>query len=152
MAHFAKLGTNNEILEIHVVADADTATQGGFEREDFGVVHLERTTGHVDWKRCSYNTRDGVHLLGGTPFRANYPGIGWFYSSEHDIFYEPRPTDRDGDTCNSWTLNTTTGKWQPPIEQPTTLTDEQLEAFIYYKWDESAYQADNTTGWILVTP
>ena len=63
-----------------------------------------------------------------------------------------RPTDRDGDTCNSWTLNTTTGKWQPPIEQPTTLTDEQLEAFIYYKWDESAYQADNTTGWILNTP
>ena len=152
MAHFAKLGTNNEVLEIHVVADADTATQGGFEREDFGVVHLERTTGHVDWKRCSYNTRDGVHLSEGTPFRANYPGIGWFYSSEHDIFYEPRPTDMDGDTCNSWTLNTTTGKWQPPIEQPTTLTDEQLEAFIYYKWDESAYQADNTTGWILVTP
>ena len=152
MAHFAKLGTNNEVLEIHVVADADTATQGGFEREDFGVVFLERLTGHVDWKMCSYNTRDGVHLLGGTPFRANYPGVGWFYSSEHDIFHEPRPTDSDGDVCNSWTLNTTTGKWQAPIEQPTTLTDEQLEAFIYYKWDESAYQADNTTGWILITP
>jgi hypothetical protein len=152
MAHFAKLGTNNEVLEIHVVADADTATQGGFEREDFGVVHLERTTGHVDWKKCSYNTREGVHLLGGTPFRANYPGIGWFYSSEHDIFHEPRPTDNDGNVCNSWILNTTTGKWEAPIEPPTTLTDEQLEAFIYYKWDESAYQADNTTGWILVTP
>ena len=152
MAHFAKLGPNNDVLEIHVVDDADTSTQGGFEREDFGVVYLERLTGHVDWKKCSYNTREGVHSLGGTPFRANYPGIGWFYSSEHDIFHEPRPTDIDRNTCNSWILNTTTGRYQAPIEPPTTLTDEQLEAFIHYKWKESAYQADNTTGWILVTP
>ena len=48
MAHFAKLGPHNDVLEIHVVADADTATRGGFEREDFGVVFLERLTGHVE--------------------------------------------------------------------------------------------------------
>ena len=33
-----------------------------------------------------------------------------------------------------------------------TLTDDQIAANSYYTWDESAYQADNTTGWTLNTP
>ena len=32
------------------------------------------------------------------------------------------------------------------------LTDEQRSAGSYYEWDEDAYQADNTTGWVLETP
>jgi hypothetical protein len=38
----------------------------------------------------------------------------------------------------SWTYNTTTFVWEPPIPKP----DGQAI------WDEYAYQADNTTGWI----
>ena len=30
-----------------------------------------------------------------------------------------------------------------------TLTDEEATAGKYYSWDESAYQADNSTGWVL---
>jgi hypothetical protein len=30
------------------------------------------------------------------------------------------------------------------------LTQEQLDAGVYYFWDEDTYQDDNTQGWILV--
>jgi hypothetical protein len=40
--------------------------------------------------------------------------------------------------------------WDSPIPQPE-LTEEQKEAFSYYIWDEAAYQADNTSGWVLET-
>ena len=41
--------------------------------------------------------------------------------------------------------------WDAPIAQPE-LTEEEVAAMSYYEWDEAAYQADNTTGWVLETP
>jgi hypothetical protein len=38
----------------------------------------------------------------------------------------------------SWTYNTTTFVWEPPIPKPDGNA----------VWDEYAYQADNTTGWV----
>ena len=151
MAHFAKLGIDNVVTAVLAVDTIDCMTRGGIEREDIGVAHLTKHHGHENWKKCSYNTRENVHRLGGTPFRANYPGMGWFYNSEHDIFHPPRPTDQDGDLMNSHTLNTTTGVWEPPSNAPT-LTEEEEAAFKYYRWDESAWVADNTEGWVLVIP
>ena len=143
MAHYAKLGLDNIVTAVVAVDTIDCMTRGGIEREEIGLAHLVRVHGHELWKKCSYNTRGGEHTGGGTPFRANYPGIGWYYSSEHDIFHPARP-------FASYTLNTTTGMWDAPIAQPE-LTEEQIEARSYYEWDEAAYQADNTTGWVLVT-
>ena len=54
------------------------------------------------------------------------------------MFYEAQP-------YASWTLNTSTGLWVPPIAMPTGQEDR-------YYWDESAYQADNTAGWTTVNP
>ena len=82
------------------------------------------------------------HLQGGTPFRANYPSVGWIYDSTNNIFYPPRPIDNDGDLMNSHTLNTTTGNWTPPISLPSDADT------VSYNWDESLYQSDNTKGWI----
>ena len=144
MAHYAKLGLDNIVTAVVAVDTIDCMTRGGIEREDIGLAHLVRVHGHELWKKCSYNTRAGAHIGGGTPFRANYPGIGWYYSSEHDIFHPARP-------FASHTLNTTTGTWEAPLPQPE-LTDEQRDAGSTYQWDEDAYQADNTTGWTLVTP
>jgi len=151
MAHFAKLGIDNVVTAVLAMDTIDTMTRGGIEKEEIGVAHLVEHHGHENWKKCSYNTSGGVHREGGTPFRANYPGIGWYYNSEHDIFHPARPTDRNEASCNSWTLNTTTGLWAAPLTQPN-LTDDEISAGSYYIWDESDYQADNTTGWILVTP
>ena len=146
MAHFAKLGVDNVVLGVVVVDNVDCMTRGGIEREEIGVEFLKNVTGHETWKKCSYNTYGGVHIHGGTPFRANYPGAGYYYNSEHDIFYDVKP-----DGCDSWTLNTTTGLWDPPIPSPE-LTEQQEADLMCYTWDESAYQADNTTGWVLGSP
>ena len=143
MAHYAKLGLDNIVTAVVAVDTIDCMTRGGIEREDIGLAHLVKHHGHELWKKCSYNTSGGVHKNGGTPFRANYPGIGWYYNSEHDIFHPARP-------YASHTLNTTTGMWEAPIAQPE-LTDAQAEAGSYYRWDEDAYQADNTAGWVLET-
>jgi hypothetical protein len=151
MAHYAKLGLDNIVTAVVAVDTIDCMTRGGIEREDIGLAHLVKTHGHELWKKCSYNTSGGVHRDGGTAFRANYPGIGWIYNSEHDIFHPARPSDADGDLMNSHTLNTTTGYWDAPLTEPD-LTDDEIAANSYYRWDESAYQADNTTGWVLVTP
>ena len=40
----------------------------------------------------------------------------------------------------SWTLNSTTYLWEPPIANPNTGTT-------LYKWNETLYQSDNTKGW-----
>jgi len=143
MAHFAKLGLDNIVTAVVAMDTIDTMTRGGIEKEEIGLAHLIKHHGHENWKQCSYNTSQGVHREGGTPFRANYPGIGWFYNSEHDIFHPAKP-------YASHTLNTTTGHWDPPIPQPE-LSEEEVAAMSYYRWDEDAYQADNTTGWILET-
>ena len=143
MAHYAKLGLDNIVTAVVAVDTIDCMTRGGIEKEEIGLAHLVKHHGHELWKKCSYNTRGGEHTGGGTPFRANYPGIGWYYNSEHDIFHPARP-------YASYTLNTTTGMWDPPIPQPE-LTEAEVEAMSYYRWDEDAYQADNTTGWVLET-
>ena len=62
-------------------------------------------------KRTSYNTRGGVHLKGGTPFRKNYAGVGYIYDPVRDAFYAPQPFE-------SWTLNEETCLWEAPVEKP----------------------------------
>lgn len=81
------------------------------------------------WLQTSYNTRGGVHTLGGTPLRKNFAGIGYTYDAQRDAFIPPKPYD-------SWVLNETTCQWDAPTPMPT---DDKL-----YKWNES------TTSWVEV--
>ena len=147
MAHYAEIGLDNVVKRVLAVDTIQCMTPGGIEREEIGQAHLEEHHGGT-WIKCSYNTVNGVHHNSGTPFRGNFPGKGWIYNSEHDIFHTPKPPG-----CDSWTLNTTTGIW----EHPSTAGDipvldyDAKQSGQYYEWDESAYQADNTTGWVLRT-
>jgi len=149
MAHFAELGVDNIVKRVLYIDTIKCMTNGGIEKEEIGALYLEEHHGGT-WVKCSWNTSANVHLQGGTPFRANYPSIGWHYDSTNDIFYPPRPTDKDGDSCASWTLNATTGVWDPPITEPTHTNDASVDTTPhYYVWDESLYQSDNSKGWIL---
>ena len=114
MAHYAKV--NNGIVEQVIVAEPE-----------FFNTFVDSTPG--EWIQTSYNTRGGVHLLGGTPLRGNYAGIGSIYDRVNDVFYAPKP-------YASWTLNETTWLWNAPIAYPTDGED--------YTWNES------TTSWDLV--
>ena len=125
MAHFSKLGTGNIVERVEVVSN-DIATD-----EQTGVDFLNDLYKTRDvWKKTSYNTKGGVHLLGGTPFRKNYGGIGFTYDQTKDAFIPPKPFD-------SWTLNETTCIWEAPVAYPSDDKD--------YEWDESS------TSWKEIT-
>jgi hypothetical protein len=82
------------------------------------------------WVQTSYNTRGGVHLLGGTPMRKNYAGVGYTYNPTLDAFYAPQPYP-------SWTLNATSCLWQAPVAMPSTGGP--------YKWNEA------TLAWVTAS-
>ena len=93
MAHFAKV--NNGIVEQVIVAEPE-----------FFDTFVDSSPGQ--WIQTSYNTHGGVHLLGGTPLRKNYAGIGFTYDSTKDAFIPPKP-------YASWTLNEDSCLWEPPV-------------------------------------
>ena len=143
MAHFAQLDENNVVTQVIVVGNSDTADVNGVESENIGVAFCQSLLGaETNWKQTSYNGN----------MRGNYAGIGMKYMSgvatlgvgSTDVFVPQQPHA-------SWTISTTEARWEAPLTEPT-LTDEQRAAGSYYTWDESAYQADNTTGWTLTTP
>ena len=115
MAHFAQLDENNIVVQVIVGVD---------EPHDGEAIYTQNT-GTV-WKKTSYNTSAGQHLLGGTPFRKNYAGIGYFYDSIRDAFIPPK-------LYASWVLNEQTCQWDPPVQCPS---DNK-----HYAWDE------DTTSW-----
>ena len=117
MAYFAKIGKGSKVERVEKVSN-DIATT-----EQAGIDFLNNLYGtNSNWKQTSYNTRGGVHILAGTPFRKNYAGIGWKYDQIRDAFIEPKPFD-------SWTLNEETCIWEPPVAYPT---DDQK-----YIWNET---------------
>ena len=125
MAHFAKLGVGNVVERVEVVSN-DIATD-----EQTGVDFLNNLYGSRDtWKQTSYNTKGGVHLLEGTPFRKNYACIGGTYDQTKDAFIPPKDFD-------SWILNETTCLWESPVAYPSDGKD--------YEWDESS------TSWKEIT-
>ena len=154
MAHYARLGVNNVVVQIDIVDNSIITNSGGLERDALAFQHLSGLYGAGMWVKCSYNTAGGVHGLGGTPLRANYPGGAydednpWYYDATHDIFRKNRPKDKNGEVCASWTLNTTKGYWECPLTRPEETRDEIIAGKLY-RWDESVYQADNSKGWIL---
>ena len=133
MAHFAKLGVGNIVIAVHVVHnDIATTEQAGI---DF--LNTLHKTNNV-WKQTSYNTRGGVHLLGGTPFRKNYAGKGYRYDEDRDAFI---PISM----YPSWTLDEDTCQWKAPVAYPETFTQDRKnedgsDAPDRYYWNEQKFK------------
>ena len=122
MAHFAKLGAGNIVLTVNVVSN-DVATT-----EQAGVDFLNNLYNTRDvWKQTSYNTFKGEHILGGTPFRKNYAGVGYTYDQTRNAFIPPKPYP-------SWILNEETCLWEATVLKPD---DGQK-----YIWNENTRQWD----------
>ena len=147
MAHFAKITEDNKVLTVDVVADEHCTNKDGVETEAEGQYWLEKCHGWPQqlWKKTSYNTMMNKHKLGGTPYRGNYAGIGFTWDEENQIFWPPQPFP-------SFTKDIANAMWISPLGEAPELTEEQqnsTENSWEYVWDEDAYQADNTTGWVL---
>jgi len=108
MAHFAKV--ENGIVTQVIVAEQEFINSGVVGNPE-------------NWIQTSYNTYGGIHLLGGTPLRKNYAGIGFFYNAEIDAFIPPKPLEYE-----SWILNEEKYIWEPPVERPD-------DGNLYY-WNE----------------
>ncbi len=132
MAHYAYLDENN------VVVDVITGKDEGEDGVDWEAWYTKFRG--LTCKRTSYNTYEGVHLKGGTPFRKNFAAIGGSYDATLDAFI-PRKL------YASWTLNTSTCIWEAPVDYPTADGGVPLHA-----WNEDVYQADTgnpkTKGWV----
>ena len=136
MAHFAKIDENNIVTQVIVVSNDDIKDVNGVEVEEIGVAFCKKLLGaETNWKQTSYNNN----------FRVRYAGISYTYNEELDAFIPPKPWP-------SFVLNNTTADWQSPLGAAPELTEEEIASRSFYRWDEDAYQADNTTGWVLETP
>lgn len=112
MAHFAEIDENNIVLRVLVVPDDEEHRGQEFLADD---LQLGGT-----WIQCSYNNN----------IRKQYPGVGFSYDLDADVFVRPQPYP-------SWSLDEN-HDWQPPVPYPEIVEDE------VYRWNE---QQQN---WILV--
>ena len=136
MAHFACLDENNVVTQVIVVSNEDTSDSNGVEVEEIGVAFCKKLLGaDTNWKQTSYKNN----------MRVRYAGIGYSYNEELDAFVPPIP-------FSSWILNEETADWESPLGPAPELTEEEIASRSFYRWDEDAYQEDNTTGWVLETP
>ena len=128
MASFAEINALRKVIRVLAVDDKDTQDKYGNEVEAVGAKYLHDGLGGT-WVQTSYNTNNGVHKLGGTPFRKNHAGIGYTYDETRDAFISPQ-------LYPSWILNESTCGWNPPVTYPD---DGKV-----YEWNES------TKSWDLI--
>tara|TARA_A100000172_G_scaffold80514_1_gene70285 strand:- start:42 stop:419 length:378 start_codon:yes stop_codon:yes gene_type:complete len=108
MAHFAKVSAG-------IVTNVIVADQAFIDS-----IKVDDEPG--EWVQTSYNTYGGVHYDRSTnpptpsddqskALRKNYAGRNFHYNRHVDAFYDQQPYP-------SWTLNTTTYLWEPPVAYP----------------------------------
>jgi hypothetical protein len=106
MAHYAKLNENNIVQEVIVFDnDIEPGVPQAPLPEDWR------------WMQTSYNAN----------IRKKFASKGDTYNEELDAFVSPKP-------ANSWTLNTSTCKWEAPVAKPSDDQD--------YNWNESTQSWD----------
>lgn len=115
MAHFARI--NNGTVEELIVIDNQYCPGNFPQSEPIGQEFIESIGLSGVWKQCSYNNN----------FRKMYPGIGYWYLEEDDVFVYPKPYE-------SWQLNSNFD-WEAPIPMPETggpwIWNEELQ-----QWEE----------------
>jgi hypothetical protein len=133
MAHFAQLDDNNVVTQVIVVSNDDTSDSNGVETESIGVAFCQKLLGaDTNWAGIGYTYMTNVATL----------GVG-----STDIFISQQPHA-------SWTVGIATAAWYPPANPGAApaLTDAEEAAGKYYVWNESNYQSDPATAWVLTTP
>ena len=130
MAHFCQLDENNVVTQVIVVSNDDIKDNNGTEVESIGVAFCQKLLGaDTNWKQTSYNNN----------MRVRYAGIGYSYNETLDAFIPPQPFP-------SWVLNEDTAYWESPVGPALELTEEEIEARSFYRWDEENLE------WVLETP
>ena len=114
MSHFAQV--HNGIVQQVIVAEQDFIDSGAVGDP-------------AAWIQTSIRTSRNSHPEG-RALRGNYACPGFIYDAVRDVFYPPQPFP-------SWTLDTTTWSWEPPVPYPGGVVH----------WDEAgqAWTVDSNT-------
>jgi hypothetical protein len=107
MAHYAFLNNDNIVTEV-IVGKDESDTSHDWEQ------YYGNFRGQV-CKRTSFNGN----------IRKNYAGIGYSYDAVRDAFIPQKPFE-------SWLLNETTCRWDPPITYPAGNN--------IYEWNEESLE------------
>jgi len=122
MAHFAKIGSDNVVIRVHVLNN-EVIMKDGEEDEATGVEFLQNLYKNTDtYIQTSYNSN----------FRKNYAGVGFTYDQTKDAFIAPQPFP-------SWELDEDTCRWQAPTARPD---DDKM-----YGWDEASTSWKEIEKW-----
>ena len=129
MAHYAKLDSENVVVQVFVGRDEDDLAEGVTDWETYYAPE------GFTVKRTSYNTSGGVHYNPETgepsedqskALRFNYAGIGYTFDPDRGTdgaFIPPKPFE-------SWVLDEGTCLWEAPVAYPGDGES--------YTWDEDA--------------
>ena len=135
MGHWAELDAGSHVKRVIVIKEAELDTGNWGDKSN--------------WVKTSYNTRNGKHYKPkehqdfqdesedqSKAIGYRFASLRMYYCKIHKVFYDKWYYD-------SWTLDTTDFLEKPPIPKPS------ISEGVDYKWDEEAYQKDNTKGWVL---
>ena len=117
MAHYARVNSDNIVTYVTPIPNEMIIDENGVEHEERALDHLYSTIPDSVGDRCiqtSYNNN----------FRKRHASLGYTWNEELNAFIPPQP-------FASWTLNTKTANWEPPIPMPELIEGEPL-----YVWDE----------------
>lgn len=135
--YFAEVEDGTNIVKRIALTDSNDMldTEDDTVSEELGEVLLTKQYGDI-----SPNTWVRTYRKGSPPLKQRFAVVGGTYDASNDIFLDTKP-------AASWTYDNSTKDWKAPIAQPT-LSSDDIAAGYFYIWDESAYQADNTKGWV----
>ncbi len=105
--YFAEISITNTVLTIVVADDIETETS------------IKKLLGSKNFYKETLKSGHGL--------RANAASVGGTYDNINDVFIPPQPYP-------SWTLNSSTYIWEPPVAKPTSP-----EGAIW-EWDETTLQ------------
>jgi len=139
MAHFARLDSNNKVLNVLVISNNDILDENGLENEQKGIDFChklyDKEAPNCNYKQTSYNTKGRKYYNTDNTlasdqskaFRGNYAEIGGIYDTNLNSFIPEKK-------YTSWVFEEATYTYVPPVPKPETSGD--------WKWNIT----DLTTG------
>lgn len=115
---FAELNDSSVVLSVVVISETDAPNEAAgitFCKSLFGTDTIWKQSGDIDGRK-------------------NRAAMGYTYNDSIDAFVAPKPYP-------SWTLNSSTGLWEPPVDYPAD-SYEKTGNDIFYEWNESEQRWD----------
>ena len=139
MASFAQLNTNNQVVDVIVVNNSDMEDNSGVPSEAIGIGFLTKKYGaSTNWKQSPKGNAAGI----GMTYITNVATLG---VASTDVFIAGTKPHA------SWSIGINTATWYPPDNpgEAPALTNAEKAAGKYYVWNESNYQSNPSTAWVL---